>query len=202
MISWLGTDADRWETASIDPSGDNGFVATGFQAGMDPEPYQVSYTLDVRPGFIHSQLTVKATGIGWHRELVLRRDETGAWTWQAIAEGECQLPAPGAPRELEAELEGALDCDLGLSPLTNLMPVRRANLHTDPGTCDVMVAWVAVPELSLHAAPQRYEHLRRHDSGSAVRFTALDTGFTADLELDADGLVITYPGLARRARST
>ena len=30
-----------------------------------------------------------------------------------------------------------------------------------------------------------------------VRFSD-DDGFTADLELDAEGLVVTYPGLARR----
>jgi hypothetical protein len=81
------------------------------------------------------------------------------------------------------------------------MPVRRNKLHLDPGNCDIIVAWVAVPQLSLHAAPQRYEHLRRHESGSTVRFTALDTGFIADLELDPYGLVVCYPGLARRARS-
>ena len=201
LISWLGTDADRWETTRIDLSNDNGFVATGFQAGMDPEPYQVFYKLDVRRGFIHSHLVVRATGNGWHRELFLRRNESGAWTWRALAKGECRLPAPGAPRELEAELDGALDCDLGLSPLTNLMPVRRTDLHTGPGSCDITVAWVAVPQLTVHAAPQRYEHLRTHDNGSAVRFTALDSGFTADLELDPDGLVVSYPGLARRARS-
>ncbi|GIH03673.1 hypothetical protein Rhe02_17400 [Rhizocola hellebori] len=201
LISWRGVDADRWETARLDPSKEIGFLATGFQAGMDPEPYQLSYKLDVRRGFVHSHLVARVTGNGWHRELFLRRNESGAWTWRALSTGECQLPAPGAPQELAAELEGALDCDLGLAPLTNLMPVRRAKLHTDAGSCDILVVWVAVPELSLHAAPQRYEHLGRHDSGSTVRFSALDSGFTADLQLDPDGLVVAYPGLARRARS-
>ena len=50
MVSWLGTDAERWETALFDPAGDLGFVATGFQAGMDPLPYQLTYKLDVRRG--------------------------------------------------------------------------------------------------------------------------------------------------------
>jgi hypothetical protein len=31
-----------------------------------------------------------------------------------------------------------------------------------------------------------------------VRFSD-DGGFTADLQLDADGLIVVYPGLARRA---
>jgi hypothetical protein len=31
-----------------------------------------------------------------------------------------------------------------------------------------------------------------------VRYVALDGDFTADLELDADGLVVRYPRLAER----
>ncbi len=201
VISWLGTDAERWETAYFDPTGQMGLVATGFQAGMDPEPYQLRYELEVRAGFVHSRLAVFADGNGWRRELHLRRDEEGSWSWRTVATGRCHLPAPGAPPELSAQLTGALDCDLGLSPLTNLMPVRRHHLHTAPGSRDIVVAWVAVPELTLHAAPQRYEHLSTHPGGSTVRFTALDSGFTADLELDPDGVVLTYPDLARRAKA-
>ncbi len=200
-MSWIGTDAERWETALVDPSRDDGFVATGFQAGMDPEPYQLFYKLDVRRGLTHSHLVARVHGNGWFRELFLRRDRAGVWSWRARTVGECGLASPGAPDELRAGLDGALDCDLGLSPLTNLMPVRRNGLHLGAGACDIVVAWVAVPELSLHVAPQRYEHLHAHAGGAVVRFTALDSGFTADLELDGDGVVVAYPGLARRARS-
>jgi hypothetical protein len=55
------------------------------------------------------------------------------------------------------------------------------------------MAWVSLPDLKVHRSEQRYEHL----APGRVRFSS--DGFTADLELDADGLVITYPGLARRA---
>ena len=53
-----------------------------------------------------------------------------------------------------------------------------------------------MPDLSLHASRQRYEHVRP----GVVRFTdlGLHEGFTAELELDADGLVLLYPELARR----
>jgi uncharacterized protein len=44
----------------------------------------------------------------------------------------------------------------------------------------------------VHRAQQRYEHL----APGRVRFS--DGDFTAELELDADGLVVAYPGLARR----
>ena len=53
------------------------------------------------------------------------------------------------------------------------------------------------PELEVHASPQRYEWL---DDGR-VRFVSLDSDFTADLELDEDGFLTRYPGLAERVSS-
>jgi hypothetical protein len=92
------------------------------------------------------------------------------------------------------DLDGALDCDLAFSPLTNLMPVRRSGLRELPGSEDFVMAWVSVPDLKVHASPQRYEHVRP----DVVRFLSLDGDFTAELELDDDGLVVRYPRLAER----
>jgi hypothetical protein len=72
------------------------------------------------------------------------------------------------------------------------MPVRRHRLHEQPGKVDLAVAWVALPDLTVHVSKQRYEHLEP----GRVRFTS--GYFAADLELDEDGLVVFYPGLASR----
>ena len=96
-----------------------------------------------------------------------------------------------------ADLGDALDCDLGLSPLTNVMPIRRDDLHARPGSSEIAVAWISVPELTVHAARQRYTHVRP----GVVRFQSLDgefAGFEAELELDRDGLATLYPDLARQ----
>ena len=57
---------------------------------------------------------------------------------------------------------------------------------------EILAAWVSVPDLSLHASRQRYEHVRP----GVVRFTDLGVheGFSAELELDADGLVLRLSG--------
>jgi Uncharacterized protein conserved in bacteria len=96
--------------------------------------------------------------------------------------------------ERAPELDGALDCDLAFSPLTNLMPVRRSALHVEQGAHDFAMAWVSVPDLAVHRSPQRYEHVRP----GVVRFVSLDSDFTAELELDSDGLVVRYPRLSER----
>ena len=159
--------------------GDDGVMATGVQLGVEPEPYLVEYHLDVPSEWITRRLEVEASGAGWRRSLTLEHDGNGRWT-----------ATPSGSRELD----GALDCDLAFSPLTNLMPVRRSGLHQRPGREDFLMAWVSVPDLRVHASPQRYEHVRF----GVVRYVALDGDFTAELELDDDGLVVRYPRLAER----
>jgi hypothetical protein len=74
------------------------------------------------------------------------------------------------------------------------MPIRRSGLHERAGAADFVMAWVSVPDLQVHASPQRYEHVRP----DVTRFVSLDSDFRAELELDADGLVVRYPRLAER----
>ena len=72
-----------------------------------------------------------------------------------------------------------------------------------PGAADLLMAWVSVPGLTVHASPQRYEHVRAVMGGGAVvRYLdrGAHDGFTADLVLDSHGLAETYPGLAERVR--
>ena len=60
------------------------------------------------------------------------------------------------------------------------------------------MAFVRMPTLRVEASPQRYEHVRTTENGSVVRYISRDGDFTADLELDADGLLVHYPRLATR----
>lgn len=87
------------------------------------------------------------------------------------------------------ELHGALDVDLAGSPLTNTLPLRRAGF-TDT---TILAAWVLVPSLQVVPAEQTYTML----GPGKVRYTA--GAFTADLDVDTDGYVVHYPGLARRS---
>lgn len=97
-----------------------------------------------------------------------------------------------------AVLAGALDCDLGLSPLTNSMPVLRHRLHEGGGSVEFLMAWVSVPDLAVHRSRQRYTFVRRDAAARIVRFESLDATFVADVAFDDAGVVIDYPGLARR----
>ncbi len=66
------------------------------------------------------------------------------------------------------------------------------------GRCAIDVAWVLLPALTIQAKPQEYTLLERGGRGSRWRFRALDSDFVAELAVDDDGLVLDYPGIARR----
>ncbi|MFF0157077.1 putative glycolipid-binding domain-containing protein [Streptomyces sp. NPDC005263] len=180
VITWDVTTSRGYETAWLELDGDR-LRARGRAVGTTPEPYWISYTLDTAESFVTRRLRVEAETASGTRALDLRHDGEGRWT----ADGE-RLTA----------LDGALDCDLGLCPLTNTMPVLRHRLHLTPGEREFLMAWVSVPDLTVHASAQTYTHLGRTEIGGRIRFVSGD--FRSDIEFDADGCVVDYPALARR----
>ncbi|MFE9253624.1 putative glycolipid-binding domain-containing protein [Streptomyces sp. NPDC006879] len=180
VLTWEVVATGGYETAWTEREG-TVLRARGRAVGTGPEPYWVSYKLETGEDFVTRRLRVTVERAAGTEELGLRRDEAGRWT----AAGE---PLP--------QLDGALDCDLGLCPLTNTMPVLRHELHRSGGDREFLVAWVSVPELSVVAATQRYSTVEQGESGALIRF---ESGtFRRDIEFDTEGMVLDYPGLARR----
>ena len=119
---------------------------------------------------------------------------SGGWRAEVADKGD----VPGGPwnRKLP-DLSGAQDIDIENSPLTNTMPILREGFQ-EGGSGDFVMAFVRMPTLRVEASPQRYEHLRATEDGSVVRYISRDGDFTADLELDREGLLEFYPRLAKR----
>lgn len=130
---------------------------------LDDEPAQVRYEVTADARWHTREVRVRVDG----RELALRHDGAGRWT------------VDGLPR---LDLQGCLDVDLGVTPATNTLPIRR--LADAPA--DVAAAWVRFPELDVERLEQRYTPL----AGDRWRYEAGD--FRADLVVDDRGLVVTY----------
>jgi hypothetical protein len=130
--------------------------------------YRLDYALETSSGFVSERLQVECRTARGTRTVDLRRGS-------------------------KPLVEGVLDVDLGFSPLFNSLPVLRDRLHEGGGDGrDYVMAWVAVPGLGVSKSEQRYVPLAR----KLVRFRS--GSFSADLEFDADGFVVRYPGLAER----
>jgi hypothetical protein len=190
---WTGVEEWLVEAASVDLRA-GGMTATGTQFGARPVPYRVDYRLDASVGFVTGELDLTALGEGWRRRLLLRRPAAGDWSADVEDGGD---PPGGAWDGACLGLSEARDVDLAFSPLTNSMPILRHGLHRE-GSREFVMAWVSVPDLHVTSSRQRYEHVRADERGATVRFLDLDSDFTAELALEPAGLLVIYPGLARR----
>jgi uncharacterized protein len=191
---WVKDDPFGVEFAEIEV-GPNQLRAAGVAVSSAPVPYRLDYELETLNGFVTSRLRVVSRGEGWRRDLDLRRNAADEWSIVAAQEGQLDLPPPGGDT---VPLAGALDSDLGLSPVTNMLPILRCGLLAGGGPIDFTMAWVAVPALAVQADGQRYRHLRSAGDHHVIRYEATDGSFAADITVDADAVVIDYPGVARR----
>ena len=116
--------------------------------------------------------------VGGHRiRIAFESDRDGHWT------------RDGAP---QPDLEGALDFDLGVTPATNTLPIRRLGLAIGESG-HVRSAWLRFPELRLEPLEQTY--LREAEHCFLYRALLDGTTFEARLETDAYGRVLRYEGL-------
>jgi hypothetical protein len=108
-------------------------------------------------------------------ELDIARTADGGWTLN------------GAPA---AGLEGMVDLDLGFTPATNLLPLRRLAL-ADGQTADAPAAWLDPAAGTLVVLPQRYT--RR--SATVYWYESSGGGYAGVLEVEPTGFIRRYPGL-------
>lgn len=171
--------------------------------------------LDV-PG--REEARVQRSATGWRLTGELHVDEAGVkaelhyeircdseWrTRSALIEGEAAgeavrfaLAADGAGHWTRdgaplPHLAGALDVDLGFTPATNTLPIRRLGLAVGD-TAPVRSAWLRFPELRLEPLEQSYTRA----GTQSFRYHATVDGepFIARLDTDAFGRVLLYEGL-------
>lgn len=85
---------------------------------------------------------------------------------------------------------GCLDIDLGFSPSTNLLPIRRLELAVGQEAA-IRAAWLPFPALRFQELSQTY----RRESESTYRYESGGGRFVRLLDVDATGFVRRYPGI-------
>jgi hypothetical protein len=148
------------------------------------ETYSASYSLSSDETGVVERLTVRTTRAKGEQHVTLSRSEEGIWL---VDHGQ------GAAR---TNFGGAVDVDLQFSPLFNALPVRRLNLHRVAAKHDLGMVFVSLPGLEVTRVPQTY---RTVSLGEPAVISLSSDSYETELTVDADGLVLEYPGLARRS---
>jgi hypothetical protein len=135
------------------------------------------------------RIAVTSATAGRERHLTLNRTDDGFWLIDT---------GSGTGR---SDFKGAVDVDVAFSPMFSTLPIRRLGLHRNPGDHVVAVAFVALPDLTVEVVEQRYRAVSTLGDGdwpgqATVAFEW--DAFTTELVVDAEGVVLTYPGVASR----
>lgn len=159
---------------------DIGYVASGTVLGLsDAQPFRLQYKIKCDADWRVRKVLLDCLGPEGGRERILRGNGRGQWKDDG--------------GEFLNQLDGCLDVDISATPFTNTLAIRRLKLK--PGQrADLKVLYVSVPSLQIRAVDQRYACI----DNATVTYEGLFRNFSADLPLDADGLVIDYPGTFRR----
>jgi uncharacterized protein len=181
-VVWSAWDAPGLGHLHLEMHND-GVVADSIVIGVtEGRPFRVAYEVRCDVGW-----RVRAVRVGVPRseasDVELLSDGRGNWT---------RPDGRDVP-----ELRGCIDVDISVTPFTNTLPIRRLSLAPTE-SAEVSVAYFEGTELQAWPELQRYTCLEKSEGGGLYRFLSLDGGFTADLPVDADGLVLDYPGLFKR----
>ena len=91
---------------------------------------------------------------------------------------------------VQRAVAGCVDLDLGFTPATNLLTIRRLGLVVGE-KAEAPAAWLALPSTKLRVLPQTY--LRSTKLG--YDYEAPTVGYKGRLLVSTLGAVMQYPGL-------
>ena len=135
------------------------------------EPCHIDYDLNVDGDWMPRSCSVSVSLPTQVRTLELRSDQIGHW----------EIHGAAAPH-----LDGCADIDLGWTPSTNTIPIRRLDLEVGD-TASIFAAWIRFPELDVLASQQRYTRM------ATDRWRYRSGGYDFELMTDApSGLVLAY----------
>lgn len=181
-IVWEWCDRQGLEHLTLQNDGDairaDGIVVTAF----DGELLRLRYSILCDPGWRFREARVTLDRNGEPRDRRMARDPAGAWT------------VDGAARD---DLAPCADIDIMATPFTNTLPLRRLAFPPETPVA-ITVAYLRVPDLGVSVVTQDYTRLGTGDAPARFHYRNPASGFSAELSLDADGVVIDYGGIWRR----
>ena len=175
IILWRRIDLPGHDIACLDPLAD-GWKLSGTAIFSSPQgPAHLDYAIFCDPAWRTKSAHITGSIGAQPTDLSLSVTADRRWYLNGV---EC------------AEVEGCLDLDLGFSPSTNLLPIRRLALAVGQ-QAEVRAAWLPFPSLRFELLPQIYRRL----TDRTYRYESSGGRFVRTLDVNAAGFVTHYPGL-------
>ena len=172
-ILWRRLDLPGHESARL-YSADSRQHLTGTAAFLhDHQPCRLDYLVVCDSEW--RTLSTRVAGWVGDEEVAIEvvADPAGHWQLNGVAQ-----PA----------VAGCIDIDLGFSPSTNLLPIRRLNLQVGQ-QAKVRAAWLRFPGFAFESLDQIYRRLDHN----TFRYESGGGRFVRDLEVNEAGFVTLYP---------
>ena len=175
-VAWRRSDEVQTDEHCTLTQRDTGLSLVGTVLGAeDGAPVRIEYRVLTDGAGMTTAAHVRDLRGFEQRTLTLERDAKGNWT------------VDGA--KVRA-LKGATDVDLGCSPSTNTLPIRRLRIGVGASKT-IKAAWVRFPDLTVVKADQTYTRLDEF----TYRYASGD--FEAELTVDDEDLVAGYADWTR-----
>ena len=175
-VAWRRSDEVQTDEHCTLTQRDTGLSLVGTILGAeDGAPVRIEYRVLADAEGLTTAAHVRDLRGFDQRTLTLERDAKGNWT------------VDGAKVR---GLKGATDVDLGCSPSTNTLPIRRLRIGVGASKT-IKAAWVRFPELTVVKADQTYTRIDEF----TYRYASGD--FEAELAVDDEDLVAAYADWAR-----
>ena len=170
-VTWRRTDEIETDEHATLTIRDTGLSLVGTVVGAEGGvPLRVEYRVLTDGNGVTTAAHVRDMRGFEQRALTLDRNSKGVWSVNGAT---------------DRKLRGCTDVDLGISPSTNTLPIRRLKLGVG-ATKTIQAAWVQFPDLTVVKGAQSYTRLDeftyRYESGT----------YSAELTIDDDGLVASY----------
>jgi hypothetical protein len=174
-ILWRRLDATGFDSCRLAPSS-SGWTLDGTAVFVhNGQPARLAYRVVCDSHW----RTKNGVVCGWAGkqfiDLSFARDEAGVWRQSS---------------EVLADMEGLIDLDLGFTPATNTIPIRRLALSVGQAA-DASAAWFDLTSRTMKTLPQRYERVDE----AVYAYEAPGLAFSARLDVTPSALIRRYPGL-------
>jgi hypothetical protein len=143
------------------------------------EQFDIGYQIEVDADWRTQSARIEIDG---SRQISIAVSAEGGGHWQIA----------GAETEPDIYLQDILDIDLGFTPATNLLPIRRLDLAVGE-SAPVSAHWLQFPSLAFARLDQRYTRL----TPDRYRYES-DTGYVTEITVDDFSIPVDYGDVWKR----